>query len=455
MNGRHRVVIQGIAGIIVSVGFAPGVRAEAPCLDCHSEVASDEGFRQSPHQRLGGGSGNGPCVACHGDVEVTDDEHPKPPRVDCVRCHQKAPEALKTSVHGEAGDDGPSCVDCHGTHDVTSSQGNHGRHRHIASHCGACHDQEWKVFQKSWHGQSPAEQAATCSDCHGGHGIRRPTDPQSTVHRLTQAETCAKCHSRTDLGLPPESVQAVKDYFGSVHGLAISRSGLLVSATCSDCHGFHDIQHGRDSERNRIARARIPETCGKCHQGVLDLYRQSVHGRPLEEGNLDVPVCTDCHRSHTIQSHYRAESSTYASQVSATCLKCHAQAVLLNRYGIPEARGSTYLESYHGASAKLGDTRVANCASCHEAHDIRAHTDPQASTYPDNLPKTCGKCHRIEDVTRPLKTGRIHATLAQERHWLPGLVERIYIVALAGMMGFFLSYIVAHVVRSTRKRHGA
>jgi predicted CXXCH cytochrome family protein len=41
----------------------------------------------------------------------------------------------------------------------------------------------------------------------------------------------------------------------------------------------------------------------------------------------------------------------------------------------------------------MGDTKVATCASCHPAHQIRPPDDTRSSVYPANVANTCGKCH--------------------------------------------------------------
>ncbi len=440
------------AAFLGTLAALPGAARAAECVECHGEVATGAALKESPHLKLVEGKGSAGCIACHGDFEVTGDAHAAPPKVQCLKCHQAVEAEMSGSVHGVSNADAPKCVDCHGTHDIVRKGANHGRNLRIAAKCGACHDKEFAIYKVSWHGTAPNDKVATCTDCHGDHDVLPPGDPKSTVFRLNQAQSCAKCHMDEERGFKPEMVSAVKDYFGSVHGIAVTKSGLMVSATCVDCHGSHDVTHGNDSGNNRISRAKIPATCGKCHAGVVNLYLESVHGKPFLEGNLDVPVCTDCHRTHQIASHLTAGASTYATNVAQTCLKCHAQASVVNKYGIPEARVQTYQESFHGASSKLGDTRVANCASCHESHDIRASSDPKSSTNPANMSKTCGKCHNVEDVTKPITTGKIHTALAENRHWLPALIEKLYIALVSVTMSFFISYIIADIVRTNRRR---
>jgi hypothetical protein len=68
------------------------------------------------------------------------------------------------------------------------------------------------------------------------------------------------------------------------------------------------------------------------------------------------------------------------------------------------------------------------------------------------MSRTCGKCHKVEDVTKPITTGKIHTSLAEDRHWLSRLIERAYIALVTVAIGFFVVYIIADVIRTSRKR---
>ncbi|HEY7699223.1 MAG TPA: cytochrome c3 family protein, partial [Vicinamibacteria bacterium] len=52
-----------------------------------------------------------------------------------------------------------------------------------------------------------------------------------------------------------------------------------------------------------------------------------------------------------------------------------------------------YWTSVHGKKLRTGDEKVAECASCHQAHGILAVKDPRAPVYPTQIPETCGSCH--------------------------------------------------------------
>lgn len=370
-----------LASLVLSF---PAAAPAQDCLDCHDDSVDESVFAKSVH-RASGDTVTEACLSCHEGVEVVDDEHEPPGPVDCSQCH----------------------------------------------------DDEQSEYRASFHGKSRHEHVASCVDCHGSHGILGHLDPASRTYRLNQAEMCASCHSDPKSGFAPDEILKVKEYFRSIHGLAISRSGLVVSATCVDCHGSHDISEICFDCRGEV-RASIPDLCGKCHVKAAREYRVSVHGGPLAQGNLDVPVCVDCHTSHQIHSHFEPESSIYPTHVSETCLKCHEDARFLDQYGFPPLRKETWLKSYHGAASQLGDTGVANCGSCHGSHLILPSRDPRAKTHPGNMKTTCGQCHETGDPGKPMTVGKIHVTAPQEGHWLTQLVEQVYVVLITATMAFFL-----------------
>ena len=439
-----------LAAMVMVLGAAPTARA-VECTDCHERVDVSK-LGASAHGKLDGG-GTASCKACHADIQATDEGHAEPARVDCARCHKPVGDKFASSIHGPKGGGNATCVDCHGSHEVQKATPAAHRER-VGAMCAKCHDGEDAKWKASLHGHSDSQQAPTCVECHGVHDILPRSDPRSRTHRLNGASMCGDCHTNPEVkALSDEQRAEVKEYFNSTHGLAVTKGGLLVAATCVDCHGAHDMDSVKATD-SHVLRKAIPSLCGKCHVGVLRVYMDSVHGKPFAEGNIDVPVCTDCHRSHQIKSPLDPMSSVYSTNVSPTCLRCHSNEQYVNKYSFPGLRGQTYAESYHGAASKLGDPKVANCSSCHGAHNIRKSEDPKSSTNAANMQATCGKCHKVEDPSRPMAFGKIHLTLAQENHWITGVLRNIYVVLIAGTLGFFGIYIVLDLYRllSVRRR---
>jgi predicted CXXCH cytochrome family protein len=82
--------------------------------------------------------------------------------------------------------------------------------------------------------------------------------------------------------------------------------------------------------------------------------------------------------------------------IPAFCARCHADPVAMRRFdpSLPTDQYAKYKESMHGR--KLldgGDSKAAQCVSCHGAHGIRGPSSPRSSVHPQRIPYTCGRCH--------------------------------------------------------------
>jgi predicted CXXCH cytochrome family protein len=68
---------------------------------------------------------------------------------------------------------------------------------------------------------------------------------------------------------------------------------------------------------------------------------------------------------------------------------------------LPTDQHAKYQESHHG---KLllgeGDSKAAQCVSCHGSHAIRSPSSPRSTVSPKNVPATCGRCHGDPDYMR-------------------------------------------------------
>ncbi len=379
------------------------------------------------------------CLSCHDDPMLTSDRGVS---LDVE------PEIYESSIHGE---NGIECADCHYELEGVEDFPHDAPLERVE--CSMCHDTESEDYESSIHGRAFAAgdpSVPFCSTCHGKHNIKRPEDPESSAYPLNLAEVCIKCH--TDTGIVAEHddmapVEKIKAYESSVHMKALKEKGLVVSAACNDCHGSHTIEPA-DNPASITNRLNLPRTCAKCHQGIFQTYLESVHGQDYLEGNQDVPICTDCHGEHTIRSHTSPDSTVYSTHISEICSNCHEDETLSKRYGFAARRLKTYLGTYHGIGSRLGDVRVANCASCHGYHDIRGASDPKSAIHTDNIPATCGKCH--PQAGRNFAIGKIHVGTARESSMGAHLVEKFYTIFIGASVLGFLVFIVVDL--SARRR---
>jgi cytochrome b subunit of formate dehydrogenase len=96
----------------------------------------------------------------------------------------------------------PSCTGCHGAHGILARSDTLFEAT-MVERCSHCHEHYAESFYDSYHGQASglgSEDAATCQDCHGSHGVLGAEDPNSMVGEAHLLETCQSCHPEATAG---------------------------------------------------------------------------------------------------------------------------------------------------------------------------------------------------------------------------------------------------------------
>ena len=323
------------ASLFAALAATASAQAQTPCAECHDTVP--EAFSGTVHGFL-------ECSDCHADIGGAD--HPEGVvAVDCGVCHEDLVAEYDASAHGRTRNGGsteaPACADCHGsTHELVpipdpKSPVHHAR---LAETCGACHAnpevaskfgirvaRPFEAYEASVHARVVAAggNAATCSDCHGSHGIRGAGDPESKVFHQTVPDTCGTCHA-----------EIAEAYRGSVHGQAASH-GVREAPVCTDCHGEHRILSPQEPGSPVFA-TNVPKvTCGRCHGDVrlaekfgidadkVPAYEDSYHGLASRAGIGTVAHCGSCHGVHDILPSTDPRSHVHPANLAGTCGSCH------------------------------------------------------------------------------------------------------------------------------------
>lgn len=277
-----------------------------------------------------------------------------------------------------------------------------------------------------------------CAACHADVTAKHPDD-----NLPAQPVICARCHGKQS-----------ESYGASVHGLALAR-GQRGAATCSDCHGGHNILPPA-SPASPLHFSRLAATCGACHNEVAKDVVASVHGQAVAAGHRDAPTCTDCHSEHKISALKSISSLRISTEV---CSNCHASERLNTKYRLPPDRVKTFFESYHGLAAQYGSTLAANCASCHGVHKIFPSTDPRSTIYKTNLVVTCGKCH--PGASENFAQSKVHVDSASAKagggigEQINWWVRRVYLVLIVGTIGFMLAHNLLLFGRKVAARYRA
>ncbi len=269
-----------------------------------------------------------------------------------------------------------------------------------------------------------ADDPDNCLLCHRYRGLGRIetdsdrvhlyfTDPDYSQHRLGPHArlACTDCHERAEVGVIPHQPVTRVDCARQCHlsdatGLQrlfshenvasmLQRSvhreqtlvdlqtanGPLLGEGQSVCLYCHDEPVFRDPARVMPAfselAGRVFDRCDVCHSAV-------------------VPVDIEYYVRH-VASRFQPARPTLA--IAQVCAVCHSDPRVCRDHEMPDSVAS-FVRSFHGKAALLGDETTANCLSCHVAAGENAHLmlgreNPAASIHETRIADSCRStaCH--------------------------------------------------------------
>jgi len=180
-------------------------------------------------------------------------------------------------------------------------------------------------------------------------------------------------------------------------GLSAPKVELLMRDNCIVCHTDPTAQ---DSD---TLFSTDPESNGSPSHLDLVEFVSDVHfrrglscagchgGDPMDEDMADEIY------DRWPEAPERHEDRTW---IPAFCARCHADPVFIRRFNpaLPTDQYAKYKESRHGERLfRAGDSKAAQCVSCHTAHGILRPNSPRSSVHPRRVPYTCGRCHADEE----------------------------------------------------------
>jgi nitrate/TMAO reductase-like tetraheme cytochrome c subunit len=232
------------------------------CTGCHSDIT---GY---PHPKLDAQNlrevainMSAACEKCHSDKykQATDSVHHK---------------ALTSGNENAA-----VCSDCHLPHEqpqilnADTKQILPEMRVQIPQTCSKCHSAIYNEYKDSVHGSALTGEGnpdvPTCIDCHGVHNIADPTTPN---FRLQSPQMCANCHTdeqkMAKYGL---STQVLSTYIADFHGTTVTLfqkqepDQQTNKPVCFDCHGVHNISKVDDPQKGLAMKENVLASCRKCH----------------------------------------------------------------------------------------------------------------------------------------------------------------------------------------------
>ncbi len=295
---------------------------------------------------------------------------------------EAATAVFREDVHATAG---LTCSSCH-----TKSAGDERYaavpRTTIAPLCARCHSDagymrkfdpqvridQFAQYLTSTHGMRMAAgdvRVATCSDCHGAHGIKRASDPRAPVAALNVTTTCARCHEDAARMAPfGRDATPPGDWSASVHAAALLTRGDTSAPTCSSCHGSHGA--------TPPGVASVANVCAQCHVRQAELFRASPKKEIFDA--IGQAECLACHGNHRIES---PADTWIGLQEGTVCAPCHDETVggaqtirdirqQLDRLSAAVASAQTVLTRAERAGMLVDEGRLA----LREARDHQLHS---------------------------------------------------------------------------------
>ncbi len=309
------------------------------------------------------------CLGCHATEGVTKTLENHTTLSIYVNAAQ-----VSGSVHGFLG-----CNDCH--KDISTA--NHPADRPFKSAedfrtttsklCVTCHPVASFTAKRMHYQIMTQAKAPPCAECHTAHSVQRVS-----AIKASQSNNgyCLGCHKKN---IRISSTQSTVSIDGSqLH------SSMHKNHDCASCHtGFSKEAHPLASFANRREHSiALSGTCKQCHADKMVQVDGSIHSTMLKKGDLDAPVCTDCHGFHAVR-----DKAAFNTMAGVPCKNCHQDVF------------KAFAESVHGKARMNGHSQAPLCSSCHHAHDIKA------AALNDDIKYSCLGCHK--------NAGTLH------QKWLP------------------------------------
>ena len=300
------------------------------------------------------------------------------------------------------------------------------------------------VFGSSVHAHNDMDCVACHSDISGfPHPQRNFTNRRD--YTLLYKDTCQVCHADK---VKPDGMHQVT-----------MASGNTNAPICADCHNPHSQPKLKDESGNVvfIEKARIAQTCARCHSTIYNQYASSVHGAvAIGDNNPDVPVCITCHGVHEI-----SDPTTNQFRLSSPklCANCHTNKTMMAKYSLSTEVYNTYVADFHGTTVTLFQKEAPNqqnnkavCYDCHGVHDISSTKDPKNGLdIKANMLTACQKCHPDANLSFP-DSWLSHYIPQPDRSPLVYYVNLVYKFLIPGVLIPMAIFVLSDVFLRIRLR---
>ncbi len=285
--------------------------------------------------------------------------------------------------------------------------------------------------------------------------------------RADDPENCLYCHQFPGLSRYDAETKHVSVFYvdpSYVHSVR----GPHARLTCTDCHPRDEVSvvpHGAVTRVDCTRTCHLADTSGQpqrfSHADIGVMLDQSVHAREtlstlnfsrgplLREGQSACLYCHDeplfrdptgllqawtrtravtdrCDSCHSTQAptdvayfvrHVasRLAPSRPTLELAQVCAVCHSDPLILKQFSMKDGVAS-FVRSYHGKAALLGDASTANCLSCHvrngqDAHRMFAPANPESAVHASRVAQSCRSTECHPGATKEIAGTSVHLDL--------------------------------------------
>ncbi len=284
---------------------------------------------------------------------------------------------------------------------------------------------------------------------------------------------CTDCHIREEVAVVPHLPVSRVDCTRQCHlvdpgGLETRFSHAPVAETLALSVHAEDRLRDLNLADGPLLGAN-QSACLYCHDEPV--FRDPTGAIPVLAalGSRTFDRCDTCHtqQSATEIAYYlrhiaaRLQPARPTLEMAQLCAVCHSDPDVVAEFEMHDAVAS-FVRSYHGKAALLGDQSTANCISCHVAPGASAHLmlgpeDPGSSVSPARLPSTCRStaCHPGADVQ--IAAAGVHLDLPDARgtleYWLAAAFILFTVLTFGPSLVMTILELLAIVIGAQRHDH--
>lgn len=311
----------------------------------------------------------------------------------------------------------------------------------------------------AWSSAASAQDRENCLLCHQFPGLSW-TDPSSKQVRLLYVDpgyvlhdagpharlACTDCHSAAEVGVVPHRTTTPVDCARRCH---LSRPDAPPRTFSHEnvVRMLNQSPHAPDAlQKLQLTGGPLlkdgQSACLFCHdEPVFAADFRRSHNGEMNTGRCDVchttglPLDTPFFLRHVVG---RLQPTRPTMELAQVCAVCHSDAQFVAAQGGKDPVAS-FVRSFHGKAALLGDQATANCIDCHVRPDQNAHLmlgpdQPASAVHVSRIANSCRstECHPGAD--KSIAATAMHLDLPTAR----GTID--YVIAAAFILITFISF---------------